>query len=98
MEFFDKIQPLLTDLGISIYTMGMRPNHVQNLLTILTNLAPLLGRIRSLFSLYESDFAVVKEQLFRENEKLAKLKKLQISFTRNTGFCTFKNFAIVFNT
>ena len=76
MDFFGKVRPLLTDLEIIIGDIP--PNPLENLRTILTNLAPMLDGIRSLWCSDDLAFPMVKELLFRENGKLAKLKMLEI--------------------
>ena len=91
MDFLGKIRPLLTDVEISIGDIF----HLDNLRTILTNLAPMLeDGIPSLYCSDDSGFSMVKEQLLSENEKLAKLKMLQINFILVTGF--FAHFKDIF--
>ena len=85
MDFLGKIRPLLTDLELAL---GVYPtNPVENLRTILINLAPMLDEIQSLYCADGSAFPVLREQLFRENDKLAKLKMLEL-FVSNKGFLT----------
>ena len=77
---------MCTDLEIAV--SDITPNHLDNLCTILIHLAPMLDGIRSLdcSCSAESAFLMVKEHFFRENEKLAKLKRLDVHFECETGF------------
>ena len=91
IDFLGKIQPLLADLEICLNNIP--PNYLNNFRTILITLAPMLDGIESLYCYHQSLFPMVKELLFRDNEKLAKLKMLDINIanidnieSEETGF------------
>ena len=86
MDFLDKIRPLLTGLEIGI--VNIMAEQLAALRTILAAIAPVLDGIRSLYCADKGTFPVLKEHLFRANEKLAELKWLNIYgiSDRKTGF------------
>ena len=87
MDFLDKIRPLLTALRIGMGSIS--PNRLENLRTILTRLAPsLVDGIQSLQCADGTALSMVKNQLFHEPNKLAKLKMFEFemdSFYSDNG-------------
>ena len=98
MDFLDKIRPLLTDADVEIGVDCIPINCSKNLRTILTNLVPMLDRVRSLYCHNDSALPILKEQLFSENEKLAKLKFFDMMVLSDTGLFMLKTYFKNFDT
>ena len=94
IDFLDKLRPLLTN--VELVKCDIPADCLENFRTILTTLAPMLDGIRSLGCQNESAFTMLKEHLFCEDEKLAKLKYFDINISKIgseeiAGFLHIKN-------
>ena len=83
MDFMANIKSLMVSLKVCVGYITL--DCLDNLRIILTNLVPILDGVQALYC-FNSAFPMVKELLFRENEKLAKLKWIEINFFTITAF------------